>query len=131
MAYPVVTLHPLVWLPEDALAFRCTVEEVGTLRKGAREGHVEPPGDANADESTLRGDQALARRLAPLALLHLSRLAAGEGRAAVEACRELLDRAYGPPVVSGGNGSDLPSTPLDPWLASSRLTYQKDNDVPN
>jgi len=105
----------LVWLPEDALALRCSVEEVGTLR---------PDVDVLERLGPGREDQQLARRYAPLAVAHLARLAAGEGRSAVAACLALLERAYGPPAAaegenahaSAGNSPAMPS-----WLTEQRL----------
>jgi hypothetical protein len=124
----VAPLHPLVWLPADALAFRCTVDEVGTLRKHPSVAPPEGAGDAQSQSQGVRLDVEAARRLAPHALLHLARLATGEGRSAVDACKELLLRAYGPAQASPSD--ETTSTPLDPWLARSRLSYHADNDEP-
>jgi len=112
-----MALPSLLWLPEDALARRCRVEDVGTLR-AALPGIDAPPGT--------RVDQAGAQQLAPLALLHLARLAAGDGRAAVEACRELLARAYGPPAASAppDGGGEWPE-----WMGPARLGYMRRADA--
>jgi|KBSMisStandDraft_5_1062788.scaffolds.fasta_scaffold00198_36 hypothetical protein len=102
----------LVWLPEDALALRCSVEEVGTLR---------PDVDVLERLQTGREDQQLARRYAPLAVAHLARLAAGEGRSAVSACLAILDRAYGPSAAFEPPPERPASPAMPPWLTEQRL----------
>lgn len=118
-------MNPLVWLPEDALAFRCPVESVGCLRDPAT--LLGPP---EGLPEGLRPDQAAAQRMAPFALLHLARLATGDGRSAVDACKELLLRAYGPPAAGAAPGQ-APNTAFPDWLTHRRLAYQEGNDVPN
>ena len=113
-------LSPLYWTPEDALALRCSVEQVGCLRAlPLREKKV-------TSDPDLRADVDAARRIAPWALLHLARLATGEGRAAVEACRLILDRAYGPPAPAA-MGVQAPALP-DFIDKAQRLTYGRADD---
>jgi hypothetical protein len=85
----------VIWQPSDALEGRCSVADVGTLR---------PLSASSA--------RALARGLVPCALHSLARIAQGEGIAAVQACREILDRAE----------LSIPDEPLvqsfPPWIPS-------------
>jgi hypothetical protein len=111
----------LIWLPDDALAGRCSVEEVGTLREG--------------NESLTLADgslspAALARRLAPIALMHLARLAQGEGRPAVEACRELLTWAYVSPSAIQGSASPQTELPSRDYLNGQRFAGFQQGALP-
>ena len=104
---------PIIWTIEDALARRCSVDMVGCVRPEVELSAVTPlPGE--------RADVAAAKRLAPYALMQLARLASGDGRAAVEACKELLHRAYGPPAAA-----QLPdgAEPWPEWMTARRLAY--------
>ena len=104
----------LIWLPEDALQGRCSVADVGTLRPGGID-LAQPDGTLDV--------RALARRLAPVALMHLARLAGGEGRSAVQACEALLAWAYESPRALAATSS-LPGTGEWPdWLTAQRLRY--------
>lgn len=119
------------WTPADALAFRCSVEQVGTLRPLS----TEPV----AQVSTLRPDVAEARLYAQRAMRALARIMeSGESRASLEAAREILLRAYGPalqpePPPSAPPPTDQPDPrvlPAPDWLdMNSRLGYgaQLDN----
>lgn len=110
------------WMPADALAFRCSVEQVGTLK----------PSDAQPvnPDSNLRPDVAEARLHAPRAMRALVRIMeSGETRAALEAAREILSRAYGaalqplpPPPPPPDPGAPPPPEPE--WLSPERLKYQ-------
>jgi len=120
----------IIWLPDDALAGRCSVDEVGTLREG-NESLLSPDGSLSP--------AALARRLAPIALMHLARLAQGEGRPAVEACRELLLWAYVSPSAIQGSTSTPAVPPPRDYLNGQRFagfqqgalpgTHEGSNDV--
>lgn len=106
------------WTPADALAFRCSVEQVGTLKP--RE--VAQPGNPG-----LRDDVAEARLYAPRALRALARvMEEGTGRAAVEAAREVLARAYGAPLqpLPPAPPPALPQSEEWPeWLTAQRLAH--------
>lgn len=111
------------WTPADALAFRCSVGQVGTLKPAA------PSTPCDAGSADLREDVAEARRYAPRALRALVRIMeAGESRAALEAARELLTRAYGPPLAQAPERPPLPgpqeAEPSPEWLDGQRLAYQ-------
>jgi hypothetical protein len=102
------------WTPQDALAFRCTVAQVGTLK---------PLQDAQGiGADGLRTDVALARSYAPRALRALVRVMETEGGyAAVQAAREILLRAYGPPQT----GLSAPGAlPVPDWIGNERLAYR-------
>ena len=104
---------PIIWTIEDALARRCSVDMVGCVRPEIELSAVTPlPGE--------RPDVAAAKRLAPYALMQLARLASGDGRAAVEACKELLHRAYGAPAAAQlpVEGQTWPE-----WMTAQRLAY--------
>jgi hypothetical protein len=111
-----------IWTPADALAFRCTLEEVGSLRAS----------DA-APVLAGRADADLARGYAPRALRALARIMeASDGRAAVDAAREILSRAYGPALASASAPTSAGTMPLDPWIdPNSRLNYAKDSSHDN
>jgi hypothetical protein len=114
--------HPLVWMPDDALARRCSVEQVGTLRVVDL--------DNSEVTSDLRPDQAMAQRLAGFALMHLARLASGEGRAAVQAACEILSRAYGPAQAPLGVPAQAPAMPE--WVdMHKRLAYVENGGLPS
>lgn len=85
-----------IWHPEDALAGRCTVDDVGYARPLAPLEILE----AEGIPADLREDARLARRYAARAIQALARLAEGDSRAAVDAAREILARAYGPPITA-------------------------------
>lgn len=98
-----------VWMPADALAFRCPVESVGTLIPASEVLPASPMG--------LPPLQELERRV----LLALLRLAEeGSGMAAVEASKELLShcRAAAAPVPT--------AAPLETWLTGTRYTPAAD-----
>lgn len=104
------------WTPADALAFRCTVAEVGTLK----------PPIAQLGNTGLRDDVAEARRYAPRALRALARIMEeSNGRAAVEAARELLSRAYGPVARPEPPAPALPQLEegWPDWLKAQRLQH--------
>jgi hypothetical protein len=102
-------------MPRDALNGECSVAQVGTL-KPLR----------TFTEGGARWDVAEARSYAPRAMRALLRIAeAGEGRAAVEAAREILTRAFGPAsFVPTPDVQTSLSTP--DWLTGNRLTYRSD-----
>jgi hypothetical protein len=110
------------WTPADALAFRCSVQAVGTLKPAAT--------DAPLGNPELREDVAEARRYAPRAFRALVRIMeAGDTRAALEAARELLSRAYGPalapvPTPPAAQPASDPAPPEPEWLTPERLAYQ-------
>jgi len=115
---PVDTLD--YWTPADALAFRCSVEQVGTLK---------PAPELPSGES---GIHDLARAYAPRALRALARIAEeADTRAAVEAARTLLQLAYpsafqppsAPPPKSGT--PDVPDLPAPSWYDPERLAYRR------
>lgn len=109
------------WTPADALALRCSVAQVGTLK----------PAESRAP-SDLREDVAEARLHAPRAFRALVRIMEGDSpRAALEAAREILTRAYGPallPAPAPANTTqaipELPAQVSDEWLTEQRLSYQ-------
>jgi hypothetical protein len=103
-------MNPLIWTTDDALALRCPVEAVGTLRETQEviEGRA-VPAPAGA-------------RIASFALAHLCRIAQGWDHAAVAACRELLARC--PPEPSGA--PDPAQAPMPDWLTARRLLYQEE-----
>ena len=92
------------WTPQDALSFRCSPEEVGTLRPAA-------PLPVIAGE---RPDITSARLYADRAMRALARLAEGEGKVALEAARTILDRAYGPALPQVPERPALPQDAGDP-----------------
>ena len=102
-------MNPLVWTLEDALALRCPVELVGAHRtpNGRPEGLLDPLATPSGREG-----------MRAFALAHLCRLAQGDGRPAVEACRELLARC-GAPANEAPESADL----LD-LLEGQRLAYR-------
>ena len=104
-----------IWTPADALAFRCSLEEVGSLR-------APDPVPVLAG----RADADLARTYAPRALRALARIMEGsDGRAGVEAAREILSRAYGPALTSANAPTSAGAVPLDPWIdPEARLAYK-------
>jgi hypothetical protein len=104
------------WTPADALAFRCSVEQVGTLKPA----EVLPSGESGISD--------LARAYAPRALRALARVAEeGSGRPAVEAARLLLALAYPAPLPSpAASPAASPDLPAPAWLDPSRLAYQAD-----
>jgi hypothetical protein len=113
------------WTPADALAFRCSVSDVGTL-KPADVSRETQPGNA-ADR--LRADVAEARLYAPRAMRALARLMEGDNeRVALGAAKEILLRAYGAPLQPVP--APLPAAPATPeaahpeWLAAQRLAYR-------
>ncbi len=109
------------WTPADALAFRCGVADVGTL-KPADVSRETQPGNA------ARADVAEALLYAPRAFRALVRIMeSGESRAALEAAREILQRAYGPalaPLPSPAQPAALPEAAHPEWLAAQRLAYR-------
>lgn len=107
------------WTPADALAFRCSVEQVGTLRPIA---HPVNP------DSSVRADQAEARLHAPRAMRALVRIMeSGETRAALEAAKEVLARAYGAPLEPPPPAPPAPTLPQPEewpdWLKAQRLQH--------
>jgi len=107
-------MHPTTWTLDDALALRCPVEAVGTLRPASQ---VVGP--------ALEPTQTTRERMVAFALAHLCRIAQGDDRAAVDACRELLTRCAPPPgEATGANG---PASWPD-WLTSRRLAYQEGDE---
>lgn len=106
------------WTPADALAFRCTVAQVGTLKPAA-----ELPGQES-------GIQDLARAYAPRALRALARIAEdSDTRAGVDAAALLLAYAYPgaltPPKPELSTPETLPpESSMPEWLTPDRLTYQ-------
>lgn len=110
------------WTPEDALAFRCTIAQVGTLKPAVSDSSPDSP----------RADVDLARAYAPRAMRALARIMEnGDNRAAVEAAREILLRAYGPalpqvpapaPVAPVDTPPPTPDHP--PWLTAQRHAYK-------
>ena len=105
------------WQPADALAFRCTPEEVGHLKPGPGAAVPVPQGASDL--------QRMALAYAPRAMRALARIAEGEGRAAVLAAQAILAYAYPAPAPG------MPSPPKDvgalappPWLEEDkRLSY--------
>lgn len=110
------------WTPADALAFRCSVEEVGTLRP--RE-----PLPVIAGE---RPDVTEARLYAVRAMRALARLAEGEGRTALEAAKAILDRAYGPALLPAPPPPEAPlpqpEEPWPPYITQQRHAYKMHAD---
>lgn len=106
------------WTPADALAFRCTVAQVGTLKPAA-----ELPGQES-------GIQDLARAYAPRALRALARIAEdSDTRAGVDAAALLLAYAYPGALTPPKPEPSMPepSTPepsMPEWLTPDRLMYQ-------
>lgn len=112
------------WTSDDAIAGRCSVAAVGFPRP------VEVLDVLPLLPGT-REDAALAQRYAPRAMAALARLMEGEGRAAVEAAREVLARAYGPPVAPVSNlpPANPGALPAPEWLEPNRrLNYQDLNN---
>jgi hypothetical protein len=113
------------WTPADALALRCSVAQVGTLKpaEGSRNSETLPD---------LRDDVREARLHAPRAFRALVRIMEGDSpRAALEAAREILTRAYGPallpapaPATTTQAIPDVPAQVSDEWLTEQRLSYQ-------
>ena len=104
-------MHPTTWTLDDALALRCRVEDVGCLRPALQV--------LDAAQAPLPGTK---ERMAAFALANLCRIAQGDDRAAVDACRELLSRCAPPPEQATG-ANDPASWP--DWLTSRRLAYQE------
>jgi hypothetical protein len=114
------------WAPADALAFRCSVAEVGTLKPANVSRETQPGNDG------LRADVAEALLHAPRAFRALVRIMEGDSpRAALEAAKEILRRAYGDPVQP----VPAPLSPAQPaqgapelahpdWLDRQRLAYR-------
>lgn len=104
------------WTPEDALALRCEVAAVGTLR----------PAGAPVSVAGEREDVTLARAHAPRAIRALVRIMESDApRAALEAAKELLMRAYGPAYVAPAPAAPAPALPQPEewpeWLTQQRL----------
>ena len=93
-------MNPLFWTLDDALALRCPVELVGAHRtpNGRPDGLLDPLATPSGREG-----------MRSFALAHLCRLAQGDGRPAVEACRELLQRCGNEPAAlqATQEGDDL------------------------
>ena len=113
------------WTPADALAFRCGVAEVGTLKAANVSRETQPGNDG------LRDDVREARLYAPRALRALARIMEEDSpRAAVEAAKEILRRAYGDPVQPAPAPLPSPAQPATladthpDWLAAQRLAYR-------
>ncbi len=130
-AYPVAIMETLdYWTPADALAFRCSVAEVGTLRPEC----AALPLDAAPMDAALRPDVADARRYAPRAMRALVRIMESDApAAALGAAREILARAYGPAAAPAAPPA-APAAPADAapadaapaldWLSAQRLAYK-------
>ena len=115
------------WTPADALAFRCSVSEVGTLKA------ADVSRETQLGNDGLRDDVREARLYAPRALRALARIMEEDSpRAAVEAAKEILRRAYGDPVQPAPAPLPSPAKPatLAPelahpdWLDRQRLAYR-------
>lgn len=105
------------WSPADCLASRCSVAEVGTLR---------PQEPQRAPQMALGGreDVRLAREHVPRAIRALVRVMEGDNpRAALDAAKELLSRAYGPALPQTGETA-LPGMAQPDWLTSQRHAYK-------
>ena len=110
------------WTPDDALAFRCSVAEVGTLKSA----------DAAAEHAAdgLRADVREARLYAPRAMRALVRIMEGERAApALQAACEILRRAYGDPeqpapLPKPAAPAPHPYEPHPDWLDRQRLAYR-------
>ena len=101
------------WTPADALAFRCSVEQVGTLKPAPVSG---APGQDLSD---------LARAYAPRALRALARIAeSSDSRAGVDAARLLLELAYPPAPAAPSAPAPLDEPPAPDYLTGQRLAYQ-------
>ncbi len=101
------------WTPADALAFRCSVEQVGTLKPAQVSGE---PGQALSD---------LARAYAPRALRALARIAeSSDSRAGVDAARLLLELAYPPAPQAAPLPEPQEPEPAPDYLTGQRLSYQ-------
>jgi hypothetical protein len=101
-------MNPLVWTLDDALARRCLVEHVGTLR--------EPQDVLDA----LPVPERARERMVAFALAQLCRIAQGDNRAAVQACEFLLARCAAPlPEGVKAQADDL----LD-HMENGRLAYR-------
>jgi hypothetical protein len=115
----------MIWTLEDALQGRCSVPEVGCVRLEAQEATPAPPG--------ARQDRVLALAYAPRALRALARvMEASDGRAAVEAAKELLARAYGPPQAQEPGAVPRETLPepqeVQAWL--TRFTQARPQALP-
>lgn len=91
-----------VWQPADALAFRCPVEAVGTLRPASEVLDAIPPALPEPGEMRTR---------AMLALLRLAE--SGDGFAAVRAAELLLSQLGQQPTVNRVR---------EPWETGTRYT---------
>jgi hypothetical protein len=116
------------WTPADALAFRCSVSEVGTLKAADVSRETQPGNYAHAADG-LRDDVREARLYAGRAFRALVRVMEGDApRPALEAAKEILRRAYGEPVQPAP--AALPAAEAAPeaahpeWLAAQRLAYR-------
>jgi hypothetical protein len=116
------------WTPADALAFRCSVSEVGTL-KAADVSRETQAGNAARAADGLRDDVREARLYAGRAFRALVRVMEGDApRPALEAAKEILRRAYGEPVQPAP--AALPAAQAAPelahpdWLDRQRLAYR-------
>jgi len=112
--------------PDDALAFRCSVSQVGTLKPADVSRETQPGNDARPD---MRDDVREALLYAPRAFRALVRIMeAGESRAALEAAKEILSRAYGPPMqpaLPAAPARTMPDAQPHPdWLDRQRLAYR-------
>lgn len=108
--------------PEDALAFRCSVAQVGTLKPADVSRETQPGND-------VRPDVTEARLHVPRAFRALVRIMEGDNqRAALEAAREILTRAYGPPMqpaLPAAPARTMPDAQPHPdWLDRQRLAYR-------
>jgi hypothetical protein len=115
------------WTPADALAFRCSVAEVGTLKPADVSRETQP--------GNLREDVAEARLYAGRAFRALVRVMEGDSpRAALEAAKEILLRAYGPalaPAPLPAPGAAPEGVPPHPeWLEAQRLAYRAGEYLP-
>ena len=113
------------WTPADALAFRCSVSEVGTLKA------ADAALDAQSHDDGLRADVREARLYAPRAMRALVRLMEGDSeRVALGAACEILRRAYGEPVqpapapVPAQPAQAAPELAHPDWLDAQRLAYR-------
>lgn len=111
------------WMPADALALRCSVAQVGT---------VKPYSAAQAYGAT--SARELAQLCAPRAIRALLRIAeSAQGLASVYAARELLDRAYGPGEAIPGPPEALEEREsFPPWVPadSPRLSHAYGRHAP-
>jgi hypothetical protein len=119
------------WTPADALAFRCSVSEVGTL-KAADVSRETQAGNAARAADGLRDDVREARLYAGRAFRALVRVMEGDApRPALEAAKEILRRAYGDPlqpapapVPVAQPAQAAPGLAHPDWLDRQRLAYR-------